>query len=146
MRRDQSLLGVSALLAAGGMLLSSAAPAQAELKVCNSATTTALVAIGYSLNNNQWFSAGWWEIPKNHCGTLVQGDLKPGAFFYLYAKNKDETWIWQGEDKTAWFCINPTARFVFTLKADECFGTGTTKKLFREVMVKGKNHQVNLID
>ncbi|MCL6435267.1 MAG: DUF1036 domain-containing protein [Leptolyngbyaceae cyanobacterium HOT.MB2.61] len=137
---------VLAFVLAAGTFLARTSPADASLDVCNNSTHVAYVAVGYSLGESRWRSEGWLLLGQGQCGTVVPGDLTPGSYYYLYASNKEEDQIWQGEKGDQWFCINPEEDFRLTFTGDRCPEAENVRRIFWEVQVKGKSHTENLVD
>ncbi len=95
---------VAAVLSAAS--LASAAPAMADLKLCNSTSSRVGVAIGYQ-DAKGWATEGWWNIASRTCETLLRGGV-PSRFIYVYAIDYDRGGEWGGAsqmctaDKTFW--------------------------------------------
>ena len=70
-RTQRSTLSL-ALLAAG--LLAGAAPAWADLRMCNTTGSRVGVAIGYR-DGQGWITEGWWNLAPRACETLLRGTL-----------------------------------------------------------------------
>ena len=83
------LLALSAL----GAALCAAAPARADLRMCNNTSNRVSVAIGYTDGQN-WVSEGWWNLKSLDCVTLLRGALA-AEYYYLYAMDE------RGGDGTA---------------------------------------------
>lgn len=103
-----------------------AAPAQADLTLCNKGKTPLAAAIGYS-TGHQWISEGWWRIAPQACAPLLQGKLT-ARFYYLRAVDYDTGKEWGG---SATLC---TARTAFTIKGrGSCEEKGYRAAGFHEV-------------
>lgn len=64
-----------------------AAPAKADLRVCNKSTSQVGISIGYR-SETDWQTEGWWNLPSNACETLIPGPLN-SRFYYLYMIDYD---------------------------------------------------------
>jgi uncharacterized membrane protein len=116
-----------AALAASAIL---AAPAQADLKLCNTTPNRVGVAIGYRDADGVLTSEGWWTLPGQTCETLYKGPL-PSRFWYVYAVDYDGGGEWAGP---AYMC---TIDKVFTIKTSgDCAKQGYRRTGFFEVDVK----------
>ena len=76
----RTALALAGLALAG--LLATAAPARADLRVCNDSSNAVSIALGYR-SANGWQSEGWWVAPPSKCAIIFQGDLN-SRFYYLY--------------------------------------------------------------
>lgn len=146
MGRYQHLVGLAAFTVAMAASLEIASPASAGLQVCNNTSSATFIALGYSAGPDRWQSQGWWTVETGRCRTVLEGNLQPGTYFYLYAINQPGTRIWQGTDQNTWFCVNPTDNFQITMLGNECPGQGISKKIFWEVAVKDVSQIVTLSD
>jgi uncharacterized membrane protein len=77
----------------GGCVLA-AAPAAADMRLCNRTDSRVGVAIGYK-SEADWTSEGWWNVPSNSCETILPGPLS-SRFYYVYAVDYDEGGEWGG--------------------------------------------------
>ena len=57
-----------------GFALVTAAPASADLRMCNNTGNRVSVALAYT-DGQGWVSEGWWNIKSNDCQTLLRGAL-----------------------------------------------------------------------
>ena len=73
-------------LSAFGVSLCAAAPARADLRMCNNTNNRVSVALGYTDGQN-WVSEGWWNLKSLDCVTLLRGALA-AEFYYLYAMDE----------------------------------------------------------
>jgi uncharacterized membrane protein len=113
-----------AAFAGAGLLW--AAPAHAELKLCNSTSSRIGVAIGYK-DKDGWASEGWWNVDSQSCALLIQDKLR-ARFYYVYAFDYDKGGEWGGPIP---MCTNDVE---FTIKGiDNCEGRGFKKSGFFEV-------------
>jgi len=102
------------------------APANAELKLCNSTASRIGVAIGYK-DKDGWVSEGWWNVDSQSCALLIQDKLR-ARFYYVYAFDYDKGGEWGGAIP---MCTNDVE---FTIKGiDNCDGRGFKKSGFFEV-------------
>ncbi|MCA3562031.1 MAG: DUF1036 domain-containing protein [Aestuariivirga sp.] len=115
-------------LAAGAFMVAGlmAAPARADLKVCNNTESTVNVAMGYK-DKNGWATEGWWTIVPNKCMPLLKGDLI-SRYYYVFAIDRDKGGSWGGKSV---MCTNTK---VFTIRGiKDCESQGYTKTGFFEV-------------
>lgn len=89
----------TALRASAGLLLASAAllaaaPARADLRLCNLTQSRVGVALGL-VDKDGWVSEGWWNLKPNACEVLVRGDLA-ARFYYVHAADYDRGGEWGG--------------------------------------------------
>jgi uncharacterized membrane protein len=78
----RTLLLVSTL-GAGAL---AAAPAHADLRLCNNSPNRVSVAIAYT-DGQAWVSEGWWNLKSTACETLLRGNLA-AQFYYVYAMDE----------------------------------------------------------
>ena len=88
-------VGRAALLASA-MVLVYTAPAQADLKLCNSTSSRVGVAIGYQ-DTEGWATEGWWNIASQTCETLLKGAV-PSRYVYVHAVDYDRGGEWAGKN------------------------------------------------
>ncbi len=102
-----------------------ATPALAALEICNNASKSLSLAIGYS-SEGEWISEGWWNIPAGECKTTVSGDLKNR--YYYYRANASGNSFASGDFT---FCTTTEA---FSIKGDEnCDARGYEALGFRKL-------------
>jgi uncharacterized membrane protein len=123
-------LGVRAwmlsMLAAAAILLLEAAPARADLKICNTTASRVGVAIGYQ-SKTGWATEGWWNIPSQTCETIFKGTL-PSRYYYVHAVDYDRGGEWTGAS------VMCTTDKAFTIEgAQECEQRGHRRTGFFEV-------------
>lgn len=84
--------------AAAAMLAATtlAAPALADLKMCNATTSRVGVAIGYQ-DSKGWATEGWWNIAAQTCETLLKGPV-PSRYIYVHAVDYDRGGEWAGSN------------------------------------------------
>jgi uncharacterized membrane protein len=73
----------------------SAAPAHADLKLCNTTASRIGVAIGYQ-DPTGWTTEGWWNVAPQTCETLYKGSLS-SRFYYIHAIDYDRGGEWAGK-------------------------------------------------
>ncbi len=131
-----ALFGLTTVATLGSLLVD-AAPARADLTVCNDSSSTAYVSVAYSVADNRWKSEGWWRIPKKTCDTVVQGELD--GYYYLYAADEDEKFVWEGDKPGQDFCVVKDEDYKLVFDGDACRGAGTTKRKFFELDLRGQS-------
>lgn len=94
------------LLAASA--IAQAAPAVADLKLCNTTSSRIGVAIGYK-DEQGWVSEGWWNVASQTCEVLLKGTLV-ARYYYIHALDYDRGGEWGGK---AFMCTGDKA---FTIR------------------------------
>lgn len=113
-----------ALLA--GILLAGAAPARADLRMCNTTSSRVGVAIGYR-DAQGWTTEGWWNISPRGCETLLRGTLA-ARFYYVHAVDYDKGGEWTGKS------VMCTRNKEFTIRGiEDCLARGYDRSGFFEV-------------
>ena len=117
-----------ALLCAGALLaaLVFAAPARADLRVCNQSLNQVSVALGYRADKG-WQSEGWWVAPPKQCAVVYQGDLH-SRFVYLYVADDIGGGAWDG---TVFMCTRDESFTIFGV--EDCLARGYERTGFFEV-------------
>ena len=118
-----------ALLLAGLVLSAlgfSAAPAFADLRVCNQSTNQVSIALGYRADKG-WQSEGWWVAPPTKCAIVYQGDLH-SRFFYLYVADDIGGGTWDG---SVYMCSRDESFTIFGV--EDCLARGYERTGFFEV-------------
>ncbi len=118
-----------ALLLAGLVLtalIATAAPARADLRVCNESSNQVSVALGYRADKG-WQSEGWWVAPANACAIVYQGDLT-SRFFYLYVADDIGGGAWDGN---VFMCTRDESFTIFGV--EDCLARGYERTGFFEV-------------
>lgn len=136
--RGRLLAGTVVLaLAASGL----AAPARADLKLCNTTTSRIGVSIGYQDPTNRWTTEGWWNIASRTCETLYKGQLA-SRYFYVHAIDYDRGGEWSGKS------VMCTADKSFTIRGEQdCQGRGYRSTGFFQVDVQdSKDWTIQLTD
>jgi len=119
-------------LAALAALILGAAPAQADLKLCNTTTSRIGVAIGYR-DPTGWTTEGWWTLAARTCETLYKGSLS-SRFWYVHAIDYDRGGEWAGQ---SFMC---TADKAFTIRGvQDCAKRGYKRTGFFEVDTQAAN-------
>jgi uncharacterized membrane protein len=112
-------------------LAASAAPARADLRVCNQTGDQVSVALGY-LSAKGWESEGWWVAPAGKCAVVFQGPLKQ-RFYYLYVADDIGGGSWQGVN----YMCTRDENFTI-LGTQDCLARGYEKSGFVEVDTQNK--------
>ena len=127
-----------------GLLLGSAvlaaAPARADLRLCNLTSSRVGIALGYR-DAQGWVTEGWWNLNGRDCETLLSGQLG-GRFYYVYAIDYDRGGEWSGR---SFMC---TREREFTIRGNEdCLARGFDRSLFFEVDTgEQKSWTINLTE
>jgi uncharacterized membrane protein len=109
-----------------GTLSFSAAPAFADLRVCNQSTNQVSIALGYRADKG-WESEGWWVAPSGKCAIVYQGDLHQ-RFFYLYVADDIGGGAWDGKN---YMCTRDESFTIFGV--EDCLARGYERTGFFEV-------------
>jgi len=112
-------------------LLISAAPARADLRVCNQSTDQVSIALGYRADKG-WQSEGWWVAPAGKCSIVYQGDLH-SRFFYLYVADDIGGGSWDGGN---FMCTRDESFTIFGV--EDCLARGYERTGFFEVDTQNK--------
>lgn len=104
----------------------SAAPAYADLRVCNQSSNQVSIALGYRADKG-WQSEGWWVAPAAKCATVYQGDLH-SRFFYLYVADDIGGGAWDG---AVFMCTRDESFTIFGV--EDCLARGYERTGFFEV-------------
>src|SRR3954465_3579229 len=103
-----------------------AAPAHADLRMCNLTTSRVGISLGYR-DPQGWVTEGWWNLNPRGCETLLKGALA-SRFYYVYAVDYDRGGEWNGR---AFMC---TREREFTIRGvEDCFARGFDRNGFFEV-------------
>jgi uncharacterized membrane protein len=103
-----------------------AAPAMADLKLCNTTSSRIGVAIGYK-DEQGWVSEGWWNVASQTCEVLLKGTLV-ARYYYIHALDYDRGGEWGGK---AFMCTGDKA---FTIRGvQDCTSRGFKRAGFFEV-------------
>jgi uncharacterized membrane protein len=118
----------------------SAAPAQADLKLCNTTASRIGVAIGYQ-DPSGWTTEGWWNVAPQTCETLYRGSLS-SRFYYIHAIDYDRGGEWAGKS------VMCTADKSFTIRGvQDCGRRGYKGTGFFEVDTQeAKDWTIRLTD
>jgi uncharacterized membrane protein len=128
------------LPAAALALFAYAAPAQADFRLCNNATSRVSVAISYT-DGQAWVTEGWWNLKQSACETLLRGPLA-AQFYYVYAMD-ERGGEWKGK---AYMCTRDRE---FRIEGrDNCLVRGYDRTGFFEIDTgkDAKNWTVQLTD
>jgi uncharacterized membrane protein len=122
--------GFAGLAGAFLLLALCAAPAKADLKLCNKTDSRVGIAIGYK-DKNGWATEGWWKAEPaggaKSCTTLFSGKLI-AQYYYIYAVDYSKGGAWGGKSM---LCIRDK---IFTIRGfDKCEERGYKKVGFTEV-------------
>ena len=107
-------------------LCASAAPARADLRVCNQSANQVSIALGYRAEKG-WQSEGWWVAPAGNCAIVYQGDLN-SRFFYLYVADDIGGGAWDG---AVFMCTRDESFTIFGV--EDCLARGYERTGFFEV-------------
>jgi uncharacterized membrane protein len=121
-------------------LMAGAAPARADLKLCNTTSSRIGVAIGYR-DNTGWTTEGWWNIAAQTCETLYKGTLS-SKFYYIHAIDYDRGGEWAGKSAMC------TSDKMFTIRGvQDCSRRGYKNTGFFEVDTQdSKDWTIRLTD
>lgn len=119
-----------AMLLAPGLMLS-AAPAYADLRVCNETRNLVSVALGYRAERG-WQSEGWWQTPPGECRVLYQGDLHR-RYYYVFAADDIDGGNWGG---AVFMCTRDETFTIFGV--EDCLARGYERTGFFEIDTEGK--------
>jgi uncharacterized membrane protein len=112
-------------IAASG-LAGLAAPAQADLRMCNTTGSRIGVAIGFR-DAQGWVTEGWWNLAPRGCETLLRGTLA-ARFYYVHAVDYDRGGEWTGKS------VMCTRNKEFTIRGiEDCLARGYERAGFFEV-------------
>jgi uncharacterized membrane protein len=121
------MLGKVALAAGAVVMLGlGAAPAQANLKICNKSESRVGAAVGYK-GPNGWISEGWWTMKPGQCVTPIPKKLT-ARYYYVFAVDYTKGDSWRG---TAFLCTDTKE---FTIEGiQDCEKRGFRKTAFTEI-------------
>jgi uncharacterized membrane protein len=132
--RPLSLLRLSFVIA-GLMLVGlmvTAAPARADLRVCNDSSNPVSIALGYRAERG-WQSEGWWVANPSQCAIVFQGDLN-SRFYYLYIADDLGGGAWDGDN---FMCTRDETFTIFD--TDNCLARGYERTGFFEVDTQNRS-------
>ena len=110
--------------AAAGCLV--AAPARADLRMCNVTESRVGVSLGYR-DGAGWVTEGWWNLAAKACETLMRGELS-ARFYYLFAVDYDRGGEWGGR---SYMCTRDRE---FTIRGvEDCLARGYDRSGFFEI-------------
>lgn len=113
-------------LVSAGLFFIPAAPAYADLRICNQTANVVSVSLGYRAERG-WLSEGWWQTPPGDCRTLYQGDLQR-RFYYLYAVDDIGGGAWDGQ---VFMCTRDETFTIFGV--EDCLARGYERTGFFEI-------------
>ncbi len=114
-------------------VLAGAAPAQAELKVCNQTLNLYNVAVGY-FSGSKFYTEGWWTLPANACVSPIKDELN-NRFYYFFAMDLYGNDATEGDRP---YCANVNKSFriptpVSDLERPACWLRGFQQVKFKEI-------------
>jgi uncharacterized membrane protein len=113
-----------------GCAMAGAAPALAELRICNDTGVPQSVAVGYR-SGEGWASEGWWTIGQGQCKIVLGGELDQQYYFY---RSEADDWTFVGQGY--FFCTSATE---FTIAGPrDCAARGYERREFRVIDTGGK--------
>jgi uncharacterized membrane protein len=120
--------------------LAPAAPAAADLRICNMTTSRIGIAVGYR-DQQGWLTEGWFNLKANACEAVLKGDLNH-RYYYIHAVDYDRGGEWSG---ASYMC---TREREFTVRSFEnCLARGFERTGFLEIDTgEQKNWTVQLTD
>jgi uncharacterized membrane protein len=121
-------------------LVALAAPAKADFRLCNNASSRVSVALAYT-DGQGWVTEGWWNLKQSGCETLLRGPLA-AQFYYVYAMD-ERGGEWKGK---AYMCTRDRE---FRIEGREnCLVRGFDRTGFFEIDTgkDAKNWTVQLTD
>lgn len=139
-RASAGLLAMS--LGATGLVW--AAPAAADLRVCNGTESSVGVAVGYD-DDGELVTEGWWNLSAQgtptDCATVIMGPLQT-RLYYVYAIDYTLGGEWAGE---VYMCTQDTE---FTIRGvEDCVARGYDRAGFVEIDTGDRTvHNVQLTD
>jgi uncharacterized membrane protein len=113
-------------------LIASAAPARADLRVCNQSSNPVSIALGYRAERG-WQSEGWWVAPSGQCAIVFQGDLS-SRFYYLYVADDLGGGAWDGDN---FMCTRDETFTIFD--TENCLARGYERTGFFEVDTQNRS-------
>jgi len=123
--------GLALLVMLVGGMFAAAAPAYADLKVCNQTADPVSIALGYRAKQG-WQSEGWWVAAPSQCATVFQGNLN-ARFFYLFAADDIGGGAWDGD---VYLCTRDDSFTIFGV--EDCLARGYERTGFFEVDTQNK--------
>lgn len=116
------------------------APARADFRLCNNASSRVSVALAYT-DGQTWVTEGWWNLKQGACETLLRGALA-AQYYYVYAMD-ERGGEWKGK---AYMCTRDRE---FRIEGrDNCLVRGFDRTGFFEIDTgkDAKNWTVQLTD
>ncbi|WP_370875591.1 DUF1036 domain-containing protein [Methylobacterium amylolyticum] len=113
-------------LALAGLALLWAAPAKADLRLCNQTASKVGISLGYR-DPQGWVTEGWWDLNPKACETLLRGALA-ARFYYVFAVDYTRGGEWSGRS------LMCTRDAEFTIRGiEDCLARGYDRNGFFEV-------------
>lgn len=126
MKNVGRLLSLAAI--ATGLAGGVAAPAHANLEVCNKSNQgKTYIAVAYPDGKGGWTTEGWLNLEEGECGNLIQGKLT-NRYYYYFAETEGDS-VWKGDNR---FCVSSN-KFTFARADKQCKGANSRWEEFREL-------------
>lgn len=108
------------------LIVITATPAKADLRVCNATNGRVGLSIGF-LDGPVWVTEGWFNLRPNRCETVIQGRLA-SRYFYVHAIDYDRGGVWTGPN------ILCTRDVEYAIRGPlDCYARGFERSGFIEV-------------
>jgi uncharacterized membrane protein len=125
-RTSHTAIVLFALLLSAATFLLAAAPAKAEMRVCNNTQAQVSIALGYR-SERGWQSEGWWVADPDECETVFAGPLD-SRFYYIFAADDVNGGTWEGP---VFMCTRDDSFTIFGV--EDCLARGYERTGFFEV-------------
>lgn len=112
--------------------LISAAPARADLRVCNQTHDPVSIALGYPTARG-WQSEGWWVAGPSNCAVVYKGDLT-SRYYYIFASDDVGGGVWDGK---VYMCTQDDVFTIFGV--EDCLARGYERTGFFEVDTQNRS-------
>ncbi len=112
--------------------IASAAPAHADLRVCNQTHDPVSIALGYPATRG-WQSEGWWVAGPGNCATVYKGDLT-SRYYYIFASDDIGGGVWDGK---FYMCTQDDVFTIFGV--EDCLARGYERTGFFEVDTQNRS-------
>lgn len=124
-----------------GVLFGFAAPARADLTVCNKTTAPVVFAVAFETSQDL-VSQGWWTVMPDQCQIALSVPLDR-QFYYHYAVSQELKVEWRGNFN---FCTSDDAQFRIS-GAQSCEQRNYRTTGFRQVDVgTNKDYVLNILN
>ncbi len=110
----------------------SAAPANADLRVCNQTHNLVSIALGYPTERG-WQSEGWWVAGPGNCAIVYKGDLS-SRYYYIFAADDVGGGVWDGK---VYMCTQDDVFTIFGV--EDCLARGYERTGFFEVDTQNRS-------